>query len=96
MQNGEISLSKLSPIEFQTYGIKHAGQFEYRVELASRIASSFGVEHLIIFDDNALTVAQSEIKNNYSIIRVREMYSVLESSVALRLVTLISFFKMRH
>ena len=73
MQNGEINLSKLSPIEFQSYGLKHAAQFEYRVELATRIASNFDVEHLIIFDDNALTVAKSEIANNYSIIRVRDM-----------------------
>ncbi len=78
MQNGEINLSKLSPIEFQTYGIKYAAQFEYRVELATRIASSFQVQHLIIFDDNALTVAKSEITNNYSIIRVRVMDQILE------------------
>jgi len=78
MQNGETDLSKLSPIEFQTYGIKYATQFEYRVELASRIASNFKVQHLIIFDDNALTVSESKITNNFSIIRVREMHPILE------------------
>jgi hypothetical protein len=70
MENGETDLSKLSPIEFQTYGIKYATQFEYRVELASRIASTFNAQHLIIFDDIALTVSESKVTNSISIIQV--------------------------
>ncbi|CAF4922820.1 unnamed protein product [Rotaria sp. Silwood1] len=60
MGNDEVDLSKLSPVEFQAYGMKYASQFEYRVELAYRIASTFKAQHLIIFDDVALTVSKSE------------------------------------
>ncbi|CAF2258188.1 unnamed protein product [Rotaria magnacalcarata] len=60
MEYFEKNLSKLSPIEFQAYGMKYATQFEYRVELACRIASNFKAQHLVILDDVALTVSKSE------------------------------------
>jgi hypothetical protein len=72
MQTGEINLSKLSPIEFQTYGIKHASQFEYRVELASRIASTFNAQHLIILEDVALTVSKSERATSFFAVQVKK------------------------
>ncbi|CAF0878760.1 unnamed protein product [Rotaria sordida] len=60
MENGGLDLSKLSPGEFQAYGMKNASEFEYRVELSCRIASTFKVQHLIILEDVALTVSKSE------------------------------------
>ena len=71
MQNGVTDLSKLSSADFQTYGIKHATQFEYRIELATRIASTFKVEHLIVFDDIALTVSKSTVTAGLFIAEVK-------------------------
>ena len=55
-----MDLSQFSSIEFQKYGMKHASQFDYRVELARRVATTFKADHLIILDDVALTVSASE------------------------------------
>ena len=70
MQNGIHDLSKLSATDFQVYGIKHASQFEYRIKLAKRIASTFNVEHLIVFDDVALTVSKSERVTSFFAVQV--------------------------
>lgn len=70
MQNGTTDLSKLSSTDFQTYGVKHASQFEYRIELAKRIAAAFIVEHLIVFDDVSLTVSKSERATSFFAVQV--------------------------
>ncbi|CAF4341769.1 unnamed protein product, partial [Rotaria sp. Silwood2] len=69
MGNDGMELSKLSPVEFQAYGMKYASQFEYRVELAYRIASTFKAQHLIILDDVALTVSKSERATSFSAVQ---------------------------
>ena len=74
MENNETDLSKLSPIEFQAYGMKYSSKFEYRVELAYRIASTFKAQHLIILDDVALTVSKSERATSFFAVQVRKNY----------------------
>lgn len=50
----------MSDEEFQACGFRNASSFDYRIELAHRIARNFNADHLIIFDDVALTVSKSE------------------------------------
>lgn len=70
MENTTKDLSKFSSNEFQTYGMQYPAQFEYRVELARRIASNFKAQHLIILDDAALTVSKSERVSNFIAVEV--------------------------
>lgn len=70
MKNGICDLSKLSADDFQAYGFEHASQFQYRVELAKRIASTFNVEHLIVFDDVAFTVSNSQRATSFFAVQV--------------------------
>jgi hypothetical protein len=66
----QMDFSQFSSVEFQTYGMQHATQFEYRIELARRIASTFQVQHLIILEDVALTVSQSERATSFFAVQV--------------------------
>jgi len=70
MKNSICDLSKLSADDFQAYGFKYASQFQYRAELAKRIASTFNVEHLIVFDDVAFTVSNSQRATSFFAVQV--------------------------
>ena len=71
-------LSQFSSLEFQTYGLQNASQFEYRIELARRIASTFQVQHLIVLDDVALTVSQSERATSFFAVQVIHLHQPFE------------------
>jgi hypothetical protein len=71
MINSQDELALLSPSDFQAYGFQHASQFEYRIELARRIASNFQAQHLIVLDDVALTVSKSERATSFFAVQVR-------------------------
>jgi hypothetical protein len=61
----------MSDDKLQTYGlIQHAwSQFEYRVELSRRFASTFDADHLIMFDDIAMVTGESERLMNFSAVQ---------------------------
>ena len=65
MNGRDKDLSQLSSIELQKYGMKHASQFEYRVELARRVAATFKTDHLIILDDIVLTVSKTQRETSF-------------------------------
>ena len=70
MAMARTDLKSLSDTEFQAYGCQNASTFSYRVELACRIASHFQADHLIVFDDVALTVSRSERATGFSGVQV--------------------------
>ena len=51
--------------------MKHASQFEYRVELARRVAATFEADHLIILDDIVLTVSKTQRETSFLAYQVR-------------------------
>ena len=71
MDVSDKHLSELSPVELQKYGMRHASHFDYRVELARRIAVAFKADHLIMLDDVAFTVSQSQRATNFLALQVR-------------------------
>ena len=60
MLDDQMDLSSMSDEDFQAFAFQNASSFDYRIELAHRIARNFRADHLIIFDDVALTVSKSE------------------------------------